>query len=111
MTRRSDDESQDRLGEALRRLDPRSRRLAELWLAGLGRREIAAEMRVRDEVVAAIGARAFRQLRRLLHGDSCPERPEEPADGEPEADRGPDGAGVAMTHMRTSPTCPGECPE
>jgi hypothetical protein len=60
------DDSPDRLGEALARLDPRSRRLVELWLAGLGRREIAAELRIRDEVVGAIGATAFRRLRTLL---------------------------------------------
>lgn len=91
MAEHAGEESQDRLGEALSRLDPRSRRLVELWLAGLGRREIAAEMRIRDDVVAAIGGTAFRRLRQLLDGDSGPGRP---ADGEAAA-----GPGTAMTHL------------
>lgn len=102
MTQRTDDEPQGRLGEALSRLDPRSRRLVELWLAGLGRREIAAEMKIRDEVVAVLGEQAFRHLRLLLDGDSQPEQ------GPGDARGGP---GPAMTHSRPASGCPGESPD
>lgn len=99
------DDSPNRLGEALARLDSRSRRLVELWLAGLGRREIAAEMRIRDEVVGAIGETAFRRLRTLLNagvdaGSGCAQ----PADGLRDEGAG-EGPGPAMTHSRPQPGC------
>jgi hypothetical protein len=96
------EDSPDRLGEALVRLDPRSRQLVELWLAGLGRREIAAEMRIRDEAVAVLGEQAFRHLRLLLDGDSQPEQG-------PGGGRG--GPGSAMTHSLPAPGCHGESPD
>ena len=105
------EDSPDRLGEALARLDPQSRRLVQLWLAGLGRREIAAEMRIRDEVVEVIGETAFRHLRLLLDDGSGHGRP---ADGQTEegAEEGADeGASSAMTHSRPVPGCPGESPD
>ena len=60
--------SGDRLGESLALLDARSRRLMELWLAGLNRREIAAEMSICEEAAASLGDEAFRRLRRFLAG-------------------------------------------
>jgi DNA-binding NarL/FixJ family response regulator len=56
----------DRLGETMALLDPRSRRLVELWLAGFNRRQIAAELRICEESAAVIGDAAVREVRRLL---------------------------------------------
>ena len=58
--------NRDRLGEALGLLDPRSRRLMELWLTGMDRHEIATEMRLCDAAAAALFDTAFRQVRALL---------------------------------------------
>ena len=58
--------NRDRLGEALGLLDPRSRRLMELWLAGMDRHEIATEMRLCDAAAAAVFDTALRRVRVLL---------------------------------------------
>lgn len=58
--------NRSRLGEALGLLTPQSRRLMELWLDGLGRAEIAAEMRLCESAVSAVFEDAFRQVRGLL---------------------------------------------
>jgi DNA-directed RNA polymerase specialized sigma24 family protein len=101
MADQESEDSPDRLGEALARLDPQSRRLVQLWLAGLGRREIAAEMRIRDEVVAVLGEQAVRDLRLVLGGDSQPEQGTGGGRGGPES---------AMTHSLSAPGCHGESP-
>ena len=59
-------ETQGRLGEAMALLDPQSRRLMELWLAGLTRKEIAAELQLCEEAVSTIIDTVFKQLRTLL---------------------------------------------
>jgi RNA polymerase sigma factor (sigma-70 family) len=59
-------ETQGRLGEAMALLDPQSRRLMELWLEGLTRKEIATELQLCEETVSTIIDTAFKQLRTLL---------------------------------------------
>lgn len=59
-------ETQGRLGEAMALLDPQSRRLMELWLEGLTRKEIATELQLCEETVSAIIDMVFKQLRTLL---------------------------------------------
>ena len=59
-------ETQGRLGEAMALLDPQSRRLMELWLEGLTRKEIAMESQLCEESVSTIIDKAFKQLRTLL---------------------------------------------
>ena len=59
-------ETQGRLGEAMALLDPQSRRLMELWLEGLTRKEIATELQLCEETVSTIIAMVFKQLRMLL---------------------------------------------
>jgi DNA-binding NarL/FixJ family response regulator len=59
-------ETQGRLGEAMALLDPHSRRLMELWLEGLTRKEIATESQLCEESVSTIIDMAFKQLRTLL---------------------------------------------
>jgi DNA-binding NarL/FixJ family response regulator len=59
-------ETQGRLGEAMALLDPQSRRLMELWLEGLTRKEIAMELQLCEETVSAIIDMVFKQLRTLL---------------------------------------------
>jgi RNA polymerase sigma factor (sigma-70 family) len=59
-------ERQGRLGEAMALLDPQSRRLMELWLEGLTRKEIATELQLCEETVSTIIDTAFKQLRTLL---------------------------------------------
>jgi DNA-binding CsgD family transcriptional regulator len=55
-----------RLAASLALLDPRSRRLVQLWLAGLSRQEIAAAMRIDEAAAAATGIEAVSRLRQLL---------------------------------------------
>jgi len=57
---------QGRLGEAMALLDPQSRRLMELWLEGLTRKEIATELQLCEETVSTIIDMVFKQLRTLL---------------------------------------------
>jgi DNA-binding NarL/FixJ family response regulator len=59
-------EAQGRLGEAMALLDPQSRRLMELWLEGLTRKEIATEMELCGETVSTIIDMVFKQLKTLL---------------------------------------------
>ena len=59
-------EARGRLGEAMTLLDPQSRRLMELWLEGLTRKEIATELQLCEETVSTIIAMVFKQLRTLL---------------------------------------------
>ena len=59
-------ETQGRLGETMALLDPQSRRLMELWLEGLTRKEIATELRLCEEAVSTITGTVFKQLRSLL---------------------------------------------
>jgi DNA-binding NarL/FixJ family response regulator len=59
-------EAQGRLGKAMALLDPQSRRLMELWLEGLTRKEIAMELQLCEETVSAIIDMVFKQLRTLL---------------------------------------------
>lgn len=59
-------ETQGRLGEAMALLDPQSRRLMELWLEGLNRKEIVMESKLCEETVSTIIDTAFKQLRTLL---------------------------------------------
>ena len=59
-------ETQGRLGEAMALLDPQSRRLMELWLEGLTRKEIVMESQLCEETVSTIIDTAFKQLRTLL---------------------------------------------
>jgi DNA-binding NarL/FixJ family response regulator len=59
-------ETQGRLGEAMALLDPQSRRLMELWLDGLTRKEIATELQLCEEAVSTITGTVFKQLRLLL---------------------------------------------
>jgi len=47
-------------------LEPQSRRLMELWLAGRNREEIATELQLGDEAISALFDTAFRQLRSLV---------------------------------------------
>jgi DNA-binding NarL/FixJ family response regulator len=61
-----DVESHNRPGEALALLDAQSRRLMELWLKGLDRKQIASELGVCEEAAAAIFDTAIRQLQTLL---------------------------------------------
>jgi DNA-binding NarL/FixJ family response regulator len=58
--------TQGRLGEAMALLDPQSRRLMELWLEGLTRKEIATEMELCGETVSTIIDMVFKQLQTLL---------------------------------------------
>jgi DNA-binding NarL/FixJ family response regulator len=58
--------TQGRLGEAMALLDPQSRRLMELWLEGLTRKEIVMESKLCEETVSTIIDTAFKQLRTLL---------------------------------------------
>lgn len=60
--------SRGRLGQSLALLDARSRQLMELWLAGLNRREIAAEMSICEDAASSLENEAFHQLRRFLSG-------------------------------------------
>jgi DNA-binding NarL/FixJ family response regulator len=59
-------EIQGRLGEAMALLDPQSRRLMELWLEGLTRKEIATEIQHCEAAVSTIIDMVFKQLRTLL---------------------------------------------
>ena len=59
-------ETQGRFSEAMALLDPQSRRLMELWLEGLNRKEIAMESQLCEETVSTIIDNAFKQLRTLL---------------------------------------------
>ena len=59
-------ETQGRLGEAMALLDPQSRRLMELWLEGLTRKEIAMELQLCEETVSTIIDMVFKQLQTLL---------------------------------------------
>ena len=58
--------TQGRLGEAMALLDPQSRRLMELWLEGLTRKEIATELQLCEETVSTIIDMVFKQLQTLL---------------------------------------------
>jgi len=59
-------ETEGRLGEAMALLDPQCRRLMELWLEGLTRREIATETQHCEAAVSTIIDTAFKQLQTLL---------------------------------------------
>jgi DNA-directed RNA polymerase specialized sigma24 family protein len=59
-------ETMGRLDGAMTRLEPQFRRLAELWLEGRTRQEIAMEMQLREEAVSTKLDAAIKTLRQLL---------------------------------------------
>jgi DNA-directed RNA polymerase specialized sigma24 family protein len=59
-------ETMGRLDVAMARLDPQFRRLAELWLEGRTRQEIAMEMQLCEDAASTNLDAAIKQLRRLL---------------------------------------------
>jgi RNA polymerase sigma factor (sigma-70 family) len=56
----------DNLAEALRSLDPRSRRIVEMRVAGSGLEEIAMKLRLPPRQVRMTLARALRRIRGRL---------------------------------------------
>ena len=59
-------ETWNRLHALMGLLEPQSRRLMELWLAGRNREEIATELEFGEEAISALFDTAFRQLRSLV---------------------------------------------
>lgn len=59
---------QDRLQEAMASIDPLSRKVMQLWLNGLDRTSIAAEMGIGEEMVSVLSTTAYEKLQRALAG-------------------------------------------
>jgi hypothetical protein len=61
-----DSGGQSRLEDAMASLDPLSRKIMQLWLDGLDRTAIAAEMGLGEEIVSAVSTTAYDQLRAAM---------------------------------------------
>lgn len=58
--------TQNRLEEAMASLDPLSRKVMQLWLNGLDRTAIAAEMGLGEEMVSVVSMTAYEALHSAL---------------------------------------------